>query len=369
MRLPTYESAMRMRSVVSVSALLAAFVVPADSLHAAPETNRVVATAAAPGTFWVNHEIIPGERLDEIADRYAVSIASILRWNNLDPNRPQFWVGETLRIQTQLPQRARVKRSYVVRLNDTWDTVAYRFRVDRERLEKYWNPHEVSLQPGHQLTVWVEPGTVEEEPTPGHGFPMLPVPAGGQSVGRPEAGRLLHGVRIPENPVLYTVRNPDHSYGSSHAIDVLQRSIATFRARTGFDREITLWDMSLERGGHYGPHRSHRSGRDVDIGLLVRTGITPGSGKQGTVDWEATWHLIRAFIETGEVRYVFLSRTRQASLYKAAISCGATPEELEPIIQYPRTEKVGIVRHSPGHNGHIHVRFVCGLDEPGCIDT
>jgi hypothetical protein len=97
---------------------------------------------------------------------------------------------------------------------------------------------------------------------------------------------------------------------------VLQRSIAIFRARTGFDREVTIWDMSLEHGGHYGPHRSHRSGRDVDIGLPLRAGFTLGTAKKGSVDWEATWHLIRAFIESGEVRYVFLSRQRQISLYK-----------------------------------------------------
>ena len=87
------------------------------------------------------------------------------------------------------------------------------------------------------------------------------------------------------------------------------------------------------------------------------------------MDWEATWHLIRAFIESGEVRYVFLSRQRQISLYKAALSCGATPEELEPIIQYPRTEKVGIVRHSPGHTGHIHVRFIAAASMSSAAST
>jgi hypothetical protein len=200
MGLPIIESAMRLRSVVSVSALLAAFVVPADSLHAAPPTNRVVAATAAPGTFWINHEIIPGERLDEIADRYAVSIGSILRWNNLDPNRPQFWVGEQLRIQTQLPDRGRHKVSYVVRPSDTWDTIAYRFGVDRQRLEKAWNPHELTLQTGHSLSVWVENGMVEQEPTPGPLSATLPVPPGAQSIGRPEAGTLVNGVQIPVNP-------------------------------------------------------------------------------------------------------------------------------------------------------------------------
>jgi murein endopeptidase len=214
--------------------------------------------------------------------------------------------------------------------------------------------------------VWLEPEvTPPELPTPN--FDLVPVPEGARSVGYPDAGRLQAGVQIPENPELYTIRNPEHAFGSTHAIRVLQESIASFRAETGYDRPILLWDMSTKRGGRFGPHRSHRTGRDIDIGLPLRPdyvrGVTPPSE---AVDWEATWHLVRSFIMSDRVRYVFLSRPQQAGLYHAAKACGATREELERIVQYPRVEKVGIVRHSPGHTGHLHVRFTCGEDEPDC---
>ena len=42
-----------------------------------------------------------------------------------------------------------------------------------------------------------------------------------------------------------------------------------------------------------------------------------------------------------------------------------TPEELEEMIQFPRFTKYGIVRHSPGHHCHLHVRFSCGPNELG----
>jgi len=79
---------------------------------------------------------------------------------------------------------------------------------------------------------------------------------------------LLNGVMIPENPALYTVRNILHSYGSTHAIEALQRSLAAFRLKTKYDGEILLWDMSVKQGGRFGPHHSHRSGRDVPIGIM-----------------------------------------------------------------------------------------------------
>jgi hypothetical protein len=359
---------MRFRSVVCVGAALAAatVTVPVHLLRAAPPTASVMAVALPTSAPWITHEIIGGENLNEIADRYAVSVASILRWNKLDPNRPQFWVGEQLRIQTQLPDRVRHRIDYIVRPNDAWEALAQRFSVDPQALQKFWNPSELKLQPGHQLSIWVETGTVDSDPPALPSFTLPEIAPGAVSIGWPDSGRLSHGVQIPENPQLYTLRNLDHAWGSTHAIGVLQSAVADFRTRTGFDREVVIWDMSMQRGGRYGPHHSHRTGRDVDIALLLNPGFELGSGKRDAVDWEATWHLIHAFVASGQVRYVFLSRTRQLPLYRAAKACGATPEELERIIQYPRTERVGIVRHAPGHTGHIHVRFLCGEDETAC---
>ncbi|MET0386057.1 MAG: penicillin-insensitive murein endopeptidase [Polyangiales bacterium] len=355
---------MQLRSLCAVALTLA--VLQPLHVQAAPPTTRVVAAAFSPTAQWITHEIVNGERLDEIAARYAVSVGSILRWNRLDPRRPLFWVGEQLKILTQLPDRARNKYIYIVRPDDTWATIAERFHVDVAALQKLWNPHEQRLALGHQLTVWVEPD-LTPEPLPVPKFTLKPVPQGAESVGWPDNGRLKQAVQIPENPELYTLRNMDHAYGSTHAIGVLQQSIATFRIRTGYNQPITLWDMSTKRGGRYGPHRSHRTGRDIDIGLPLRADYVPGvSPVQNAVDWVAMWHLVRTFIETGEVRYIFLSRPQQAGLYRAAKACGATHEELDRLIQFPRYEKIGIVRDAPGHTGHIHVRFLCGPEEADC---
>jgi murein endopeptidase/LysM repeat protein len=352
-----------------VAAALAAFANPVETLRAAPPSGVVAATMPS-SAQWIVHEVIPGERLVEVADRYAVSTASIIRWNGLDPQRMRSMAGERLRIQTQLPSRQRDKLSYVVRNGDSWTKIARRYDVDPGTLEKTWNRSVRALEPNQRLLIWVEPGVVpKEDPIePSIEDLTVPVPKGGESFGWPNGGRLLNGVHIPENPALYTVRNIDRAFGSTHAIEVMQRGLAAFRLRTRFEGEILLWDMSVKRGGRFGPHRSHRTGRDVDIAIPVKRGYAPDAPHDEAIDWPATWQLVRSFIETGEVKYIFMSRQRQAQLYKAARADGATPQELEEMIQFPRFTKYGIVRHSPGHHCHLHVRFSCGPNELGCME-
>lgn len=364
---------MRVTPVVALTAVIAAFLARADSLHAAPPSS-VVAAAIPPGAQWIIHEVIPGERLSDVSDRFAVSVASIQRWNNIDPQRVSSdYTGERLRVRTQLPARQRDKLSYVVRDGDSWWRIAHRYDVDQNTLEQVWNREVRTLNPGDRLLIWVEPGVIPKEEPPEPEITvadlMVPVPSGGVSWGWPNGGRLLNGVMIPENPALYTVRNILHSYGSTHAIQTLQRALAAFRLKTKYDGEVLLWDMSVKRGGRFGPHHSHRSGRDVDIAIPVKHGYPPETPpSDDAVDWNATWALIKAFVDTGDVKYIFLSRQRQVELYKTAVASGATAEQLEEYIQYPRTAKYGIVRHSSGHHCHLHVRFACGPDEIDCFE-
>jgi hypothetical protein len=201
-------------------------------------------------------------------------------------------------------------------------------------------------------------------------FKIISVPKTALSVGAPARGRLKNGLQLPENDPLYTIRNPDHSWGSSHMIEELQRGIAAFRRATGFDRRILIEDMSQHGGGRFGPHKSHRSGRDVDIQLPVRAGLREDivPDDMSLVDWDATWGMVKAFASSGQVRYIFLSRSRQVPLYRAALRAGATDEEITKYLQYPHGAQDALVRHSSGHVKHIHVRFICASYEAQCTD-
>ncbi|MBN1654272.1 MAG: penicillin-insensitive murein endopeptidase [Deltaproteobacteria bacterium] len=325
---------------------------------------------------WIHHRVTSGERLREISDHYLVSVDKIIRWNDLDSERPWLRVGQKLKIFSNVEPLVRQKVKYTVQPGDSWSRIAKRYEVDQRRLRRYWNPQvPEQLQSGQKIVIWIEPQAPEREKDEvkrkeRKTIPVIPVQTFGRSVGRPGNGRIENAVQLPENPLLYTRRNPDHSWGSSHTVENLQKALVNFRRDTGFTREIIICDMSRKRGGRIPPHDSHRSGRDVDIRLPLRLGVAPGTVPNNLeqVDWQAAWGLIRALVETEAVMYIFLERSRQIALYRAAQETGSGVEYLEKIIQYPGRARKSIVRHSRGHIGHIHIRFTCSENEPDCSD-
>lgn len=375
---------------VALTLCLTGLALPAD-LHAVPPAAAVAGAAThLPTPHWVEHRVLGGERLNEIAERYGVSPGAIVRWNKLDEKRPQLRAGENLRVRTSLDVKPREKRLYTVKRGDSWASIATKFGVDAGDLKIHWNPKiRPYLKAGHELVVWTEaapeaapgaPGTSGEPIPEGSSLlpadaqgplpPLVPVAPTSQSVGRPDRGRLVNGMQLPVNTELYAIRNPAHAWASSHTIVSLQQGIAEFRKRTRFERELMIADISQKGGGRFRPHRSHRSGRDVDLQLplawTVREGTVPYDTDQ--VDWDATWQLIRAFVDGGQVRFIFLSTSRQKFLREAAIRAGATPEELDKLIQYRSSGRATVVRHSRGHDKHMHIRFCCGPSEPSCVE-
>lgn len=201
-------------------------------------------------------------------------------------------------------------------------------------------------------------------------LPVIEVPQTAFSVGSAAHGHLAHGIQLPQNEALYWIRNPENTWGSSHAIETLQIAIANWRRDSGFERELVIEDMSQRHGGKFPPHHSHRSGRDVDVELPLKDGVPVGTIPRppNLVNWDAAWSLVKALIATDEVRYIFLSRTRQDKLYEAARRAGASADELEEYIQYPHNGMTAFVRHSQGHDKHMHVRFKCASYETDCSD-
>jgi LysM repeat protein len=355
-----------------------------------PAAVSVAAVGVSDGR-WVSYRIIPGDRLNEIAERYRVAVGKLLEWNRLDAEQPVLRVGHELRVFTEAQPTQRERQSYSVRPGDSWSKLAKRFGVEQQRLRTQWNPRVEALKPGEKLTVWREaatPSVTGDAPqllamrestgeTPLRSvqkssphLPIIEIPSSGISTGTANRGRLVGGVQLPRNDALYSIRNPANSWGSSLMIRELQRGVRDFRERTGFDRELVMNDLSRERGGRFRPHRSHTSGRDVDIRLPIRLGVAKGTiprlGSQ--VDWDATWALIQAFADGEQLQYVFLSRSRQQALLEAAKRAGATEAELVRFIQYPRHSRTAVVRHAHGHTEHIHVRFKCAANETSCSE-
>ncbi|MCA9714472.1 MAG: penicillin-insensitive murein endopeptidase, partial [Myxococcales bacterium] len=217
-----------------------------------------------------------------------------------------------------------------------------------------------------QLTIWAPSTAVGPgDPTRGPAIPEFSAPSStpvARSSGRPHKGRLLDGAALPVNESLYTIRFERLAYGTALAVLGIQRALASFRHETAFPGPIYIGAMSRKSGRRLNPHKSHQSGRDVDVRLPAMPYAKHTQKLQEwEVDWHATWALIRAFAETGDVQQIFLEMKFWRRLRRAAVEMGSADAEIDAIMgKY--------VRHSRGHVAHIHVRFVCSEAAERCRD-
>lgn len=176
------------------------------------------------------------------------------------------------------------------------------------------------------------------------------------------AGVLTHGVQLPPGPG-YVVKTTDHAWGTPRTIRLLQEAIRGYTRGGRGGPKIHVGDVSLRGGGVFPPHLSHRHGRDVDVGYVLK-GVDADETRfvtagRDNLDVARSWALIEAMLATGEVHYVFMDYGLQRLFYEHALAEGASPQRLAELLQYPRGEGApfGVIRHWRGHRNHFHVRF------------
>ncbi|MCA9682833.1 MAG: penicillin-insensitive murein endopeptidase [Myxococcales bacterium] len=331
--------------------------------------------AHSPGELpqWIRHQTLPRETIDQLAIRYGVRADSLRAWNDMAADgEPAQRKPEPLRIYAQRFPPPRQQLNHAVREGESWGSIARIYGVDSSRL-RVWNVSDTgrSLEVGETLAVWIDPVVYDSivHDQPGSDRAALVRP-GAHGVGTPQAGILVAGVQIPEGEG-YELRYPNSAWGTTWAVRHTVAALDHFHASSSYPLPIRVGTMSRQRGGDIGGHNSHQTGRDLDIRLPLREDVPqalPPTLRR--VDWLATWDLIEAFVHTGIVQVIFLDYGAQRRLYKAAKQAGASEEELDMLLQYPRgsAANLGLVRHAPGHEGHIHVRYPCGPAEPECAD-
>lgn len=318
---------------------------------------------------WLVHEVVPGETIAELALRYRVDPGRLRGWNGLG-RRARARPGQRLRL---LPRRTPPPREWVrhtVREGDTWTSIARTHGADPSDVRAY-NIKRTGrrVYPGLELDVWRDPRLADAvaADTPPSG-PAAGIRPGGFSVGRPSDGRLVNGVQIPASAD-YDRLYPGSAWGTSFAVRRLVDTLHRWREESHYAGLLRLGAMSRQRGRRISGHRSHQSGRDLDIRLPLREGLadtmTPTPRR---VDWAAVYSLVRAFAASGAVTQIFLDYRLQKRLYKLAREAGADRRTLRRLIQFPRGSAAprGLVRHSPGHDIHLHVRFACAEYESEC---
>lgn len=147
---------------------------------------------------------------------------------------------------------------------------------------------------------------------------------------------------------------------------------------------LMIGDISAERGGTISGHRSHQSGRDIDIAFFIRDVyqqiVEPqtffqfnarGRGdppyQHLTFDAERNWELIEQLMSDpgATVQHIFVARTLETRLIAEAHSQNASDE-----LVHRAATVMSEPQHGHPHRNHFHVRIYCPEDDrPRCRDS
>lgn len=179
---------------------------------------------------------------------------------------------------------------------------------------------------------------------------------GSLSIGLPNNGRLLNGVRMEESP-LFEIVAPDYSWGTKEMVEFLKIAAAEVQREHPGTPPLHLGHISKKSGGYLSPHLSHQSGRDVDLGYYY-------SAKRAwyrratwsNLDTPRTWSLVKALILKTDVELILIDASIQTLLRKHAEQIGEDKAWLQRVFK-GGAERPAIIRHARGHATHMHVRF------------
>jgi penicillin-insensitive murein endopeptidase len=220
------------------------------------------------------------------------------------------------------------------------------------------------------------------------------------SLGSHSRGALLHGVAIPWEGRGYAIpnewRHRDHRYATSEVVTWLIGAFA--QVEQSVPGSVShLGDLSSRRGGDSVMHRSHESGRDIDLFYFACTrdnqpldslpAMLHFDGEGRATRWSVgrptrvahepvpdahfdarrNWLLLRALLTTPgvHIQWIFAHRTLSDLMLAEGQRAGAAEELLaqaRALLHHPTD--------SQPHDDHMHVRVFCDLRDrlDGCSD-
>lgn len=219
-------------------------------------------------------------------------------------------------------------------------------------------------------------------------FGTVPVPEGPTSIGTTSSGVLARGVALPERGPGFVRARPGEAtrFGTPELVSALERALSRVDEAFPGTTPTRVGDLSSPRGGRHTRHRSHRTGRDVDVIFYLTDvdgrSVSPRgwlafsrfghafeeSGHLFFFDDARNWHFVRELLldPAAQVQWIFVSRGVKTRLLEYAIAHETSADALVRaayVLQQP-------TRAAP-HDDHFHVRVYCSAEDraAGCVDV
>jgi murein endopeptidase len=177
------------------------------------------------------------------------------------------------------------------------------------------------------------------------------------SLGLPNAGALVDPVRL-EDGATWRVLYPDNAWATAETVASLKHALeVSYERLPAGTPKAYVGDLSSRWGGPLPPHKSHQSGRDVDIGYFRLDPETLfANASPRTLDAPRTWVLVRTLVTETDVEVIFIDRSLQRTLVAHARAIGEDAAWLDGLFEVQHAERA-LIRHEPEHLNHLHVRF------------
>ncbi|MDC0674874.1 penicillin-insensitive murein endopeptidase [Nannocystis radixulma] len=305
------------------------------------------------------HTVKSGENLGRIAGMYGVRQSDITRLNaKLKKNPDKLSIGQKILVcpDPEVPPHLEEEGSYTVKKGDSLSEIAEKHHMkvgelialQKGSLRKRLDANKSDLRPDDEITIMIDRGIIAA---------FAP---------KKDEDRGVLRVGIPLDPGKhFYIKRPNLAFGTGATIKAIKAAISKYAQLKGIKGgpQVHVGDISARGGGPLKGHKSHQKGVDVDVGLVLKGADAKEvrflSGNADNLDVARTWALIKSFVDTKEVRAIFLDYGLQKVLYEHAKKKGVPESKLDELFQYPRGKGrgFGIIRHWKGHRDHFHVRF------------
>lgn len=194
-----------------------------------------------------------------------------------------------------------------------------------------------------------------------------------ESLGLPHQGSVRGAIPMRDGPGRLITAERWKTWGTRHTVDTLDRLLRRWAQLQPQGPPILVGNLSARSGGALAPHKTHQSGRDVDLSYIAsatdRGRPTWQRINASNLDREKTWALLKLLIQESDVEVIFIDRKIQKLLYAHAVRRGTVrSSQLTQWLQVaPGADpKQTLIRHASGHDDHLHVRFACRPEERRC---
>ncbi|MFO0715127.1 MAG: penicillin-insensitive murein endopeptidase [Sandaracinus sp.] len=220
---------------------------------------------------------------------------------------------------------------------------------------------------------------------------LRPVALGDRSlsVAGTSSGWLHRGARLADRGPHFERARPGEPTrgGVPRLVSALERASSDVEHAFPGGMPLRIGDLASPTGGRHSRHRSHRSGRDVDIlyYLMSPTGVPveprgrvafsrfgvapdPETGEIVVFDDARNWQLVRSLLTDPslEVQWIFCSRGVKSRLLRHALAT-----EPDRALLARAAYVLAQPANAAPHDDHFHVRVLCTREETalGCRDV